>query len=68
MNPTLLAEVALEVAQYYPDCEKYTTRAMWRWFVLDLANTIIEELILNEESEDIDELVINYLSQQEALS
>lgn len=65
---TLLAEVALEVAQYYPDCDMYQTRAMWRWHVLDLAKKIIDELKLNEESEDLDETVENYFAQQESLS
>lgn len=68
MNPILLAEVSLEVAMYYPDCDTYQTRAMWRWFVLDLAKKIIDELNLDEESEDLDEIVTNYLAQQEALS
>jgi hypothetical protein len=65
---TLLAEVALEVAMYYPDCDKYQTRALWRWYILDLAKEIIAELNLDEESEDLDELVTNYISHQESLS
>jgi hypothetical protein len=68
MNPTLLAEVALEVANYYPDCDMYQTRAMWRWHILDLAKIIIAELNLDEESEDLDELVENYFAQEESLS
>jgi hypothetical protein len=65
---TLLAEVALEVANYYPDCDTYQTRAMWRWHILDLAKIIIAELKLDEESEDLDELVENYFAQEESLS
>ena len=65
---TLLAEVAIEVTQYYPDCDMYQTRAMWRWHVLDLAKKIITELNLDEESEDLDELVENYFAQEESLS
>jgi len=68
MNPILLAEVALEVASYYPDCDTYQTRAMWRWHIVDLAKKIIAELNLDEESEDLDELVTNYISHQESLS
>ena len=65
---TLLAEVALEAANYYPDCDMYQTRAMWRWHVLDLAKKIIDELKLDEESEDLDEIVTNYFAQEESLS
>jgi hypothetical protein len=68
MNPILLAEVALEVANYYPDCDMYHTRAMWRWSVLDWAKRIVTDLNLDEESEDLDEIVTNYFAQQESLS
>lgn len=66
-----LAEVALEVANYYPDDEKVQAempRAEWRWGVVEKAMHIIRELNITTDTEDIDELVQNYLAQEEALS
>ena len=68
MNPILLAEVSLEVADYRPDVNNNYPRAQWRWETVALAIEIITACNLTEESEDIDETVTNYLSQQEALS
>jgi len=68
MSPILLAEIALEVADYYPDINNSHPRAEWRWKTIDKAMEIIKACNLTEESEDVDETVTNYLSQQEALS
>ena len=64
----LLAEVALEVASYYPDAELKMTRAEWRHFVVDSAIEIIDAEYIDDATEDIDEIVQNYLSKAESLS
>ena len=71
MNNTsayLLAEVALEVASYYPDAELKMTRADWRHMVVDTAIDIIAEEYIDDATEDIDEIVQIYLSKAESLS
>ena len=64
----LLAEVSLEVASYYPDAELKMTRAEWRHFVVDSAIEIIDAEYIDDATEDIDEIVQNYLSKAESLS
>ena len=64
----LLAEVALEVASYYPDAELKMTRADWRHMVVDTAIDIIAEEYIDDATEDIDEIVQIYLSKAESLS
>ena len=64
----LLAEVALEVASYYPDAEIKMTRADWRHMVVDTAIDIIAEEYIDDATEDIDEIVQIYLSKAESLS
>lgn len=70
MDELVLAGVALEVAEYYPDNSKFLdmTRAEWRWFIVQKAQAIIKELNITINTEDVDELVNNYLTQEEALS
>lgn len=67
---TILAEVALEVAEYMPDGERFKSipRAEWRWHIMDKALEIVRECQITEDSEDLDEIVNNYLSHEEALS
>ena len=64
----LLAEVALEVADYYPDVEAKLPRAEWRHFVVDTAIRVIDETFIDDATDDIDEIVQNYLSNEESLS
>ena len=68
MDSILLAEVALEVADYYPDVDNNFPRAEWRWNTIEKAIEIINKCNLTRESEDLDEVVNNYLSKEEALS
>lgn len=68
---TTLAEVALEVASYLPDddaSQAKMPRAMWRWMILGKAKQIVEQCGITTGTEDIDEIVQNYLSTEEALS
>lgn len=69
-SPSTLAELALEVAEYMPDGEKFASmpRAEWRWMVLEKAVEIAVACNITENSEDLDEVVQKYLSQEEALS
>lgn len=66
----VLAGVALEVAEYYPDDGKFNdmTRAEWSWFVIEKALKIVRDLDITINTDDIDEVVRGYLSQEEALS
>lgn len=68
MNYEILANVALEVAGYYPDTEAIATRAEWRNTVIALAKSIMTDCNIDSDTEDIDEVVVNYLSHAEALS
>jgi hypothetical protein len=68
MDANVLAEVSLEVADYYPDLDNDFPRAEWRWKIIEKAITIISDCNITRDTEDIDELVVNYLSTEEALS
>lgn len=70
MSEFLLAEVALEVANYHPDDDKFTdmTRAEWRWFIVQKAREIIADRNITIDTDDVDEIVRSYLSYEEALS
>ena len=70
INPITLAAVALEVGVYMPDDWKFVhrPRAEWRGEVIEKAIKIVNLCNITEESEDIDEIVTNYFSHEEALS
>lgn len=68
MDNLVLAGVALEVADYYPDKDNDLSRAEWRWEIVKKALHIISELNITIETEDIDEIVQGYLSKEESLS
>lgn len=71
LKAIVLAGVALEVAEYYPDTaerQEDMTRAEWSWFVVQKALEIVRELDITIETDDIDEVVRGYLSREEALS
>jgi hypothetical protein len=67
MDSYLLAEVALEVASFYPDftSKPIVPRAEWRWKVVDKAIEIIKSEDITKETTDIDEIIENYLCKEE---
>jgi predicted nuclease with RNAse H fold len=56
----LLAEMAVEVANFYPD-NSSEPRAEWRWHMVDRAIEIIEHEKITKDTTDLDEIVYNYL-------
>jgi hypothetical protein len=64
MDAIVLAEVALEVADYHVDADSTIPRAEWRWQVVEKAIEIIRALNITRETDDIDELVQYYLSEE----
>jgi hypothetical protein len=71
IDPWLLAEMSLEVASYLPDDEKSQanqTRADWRHNVVRMAEQCIRECGVTPETEDIDEVFVNWLAKEESLS
>lgn len=56
----LLAEVALEVANCHPDNNDDVPRAEWRWVTVKMANDIINEEKITDDTEDLDEVVQGY--------
>lgn len=66
MDSYLLAEVALEVAEFYPDFHAdKMPRAEWRWKMVDKAIEIINAEGITKETTDIDEVIENYLCKEE---
>ena len=67
MDSYLLAEVALEVASFYPDFTSTPSipRAEWRWKIVDKAIEVINNEGITKETTDIDEIVENYICKQE---
>lgn len=57
----LLAEVALEIAERYPDTEGIATRAQWRHSIITLAKAAIIDGNITEDTLDLDEVVTAYL-------
>ena len=68
MDAIVLAGVVLEVADYYPDIDNDIPRAEWRWNIVEKAMEIVRECDITISTDDIDELVMNYLCNEEALS
>lgn len=68
MDPLVLAGVVLEVADYMPDTFANISRAEWRWNTVQKAIEIIKACDITRSTDDIDDIVINYLAQEEALS
>ena len=63
----LLTEVALEVSEWW-DCPKKASgmpRAEWRLFIIKTAMDIIKSERITTDTEDIDEVVENYLHKEE---
>ena len=62
----LVAEVALEVARFYPDIfSDKMPRAEWRSKIVDTAIEVINTETITNYTEDIDEVVENYLFKKE---
>jgi len=55
-------EIAIEVAWQLGECA-IGPRAESRWYIADLARKIIDAKIITEESEDIDEIIATWLSE-----
>lgn len=71
ISPWLLAEMALEVASYLPDDAKTQAsmpRACWRHLVISTAERCIQECNITAETDDIDEVFVNWIAKEEALS
>lgn len=68
MDAMVLAGVVLEVTEYYPDIDFDMPRAEWRLKMVEKAMAIIRDCNVTLETDDIDDIVINYLSNEEALS
>ena len=68
MDALCLAGVVLEVANYYPDIDGDIPRAEWRWQIVEKAIKIVNECGVTIATDDIDEIVRNYLCNEEALS
>lgn len=65
MNYHTLAEVALEVAEFYPDVEGVGTRAEWRHKIITISKHLMLDCKITEDTQDLDEIVVNYLTLRE---
>ena len=62
----LVAEVALEVARFYPDIfSDKMPRAEWRHKIVDTAMEVMNAESITNDTDDIDEVVENYLFKKE---
>jgi hypothetical protein len=65
MNDYLKTEIATEVAWQVGDMLENKPRAESRWHVCNITKRIIEAGIIDDESEDIDEIVRAWLQNNE---
>jgi hypothetical protein len=65
MNDYLKTEIATEVAWQVGDILENKPRAESRWHVCNITKRIIEAGIIDDESEDIDEIVRAWLQNNE---
>jgi len=65
MNDYLKTEIATEVAWQVGDILGDKPRAESRWNVCDITKRIIESGMIDEYSEDIDEIVASWLDKEE---
>jgi len=62
MKTFLMLEIAVEVAHQLPDINHSDMpRAEYRWSVVEIAQDIINKNIIDNNSEDIDEIINAYL-------
>ena len=65
MNDYLKLEIATEVAWQIGDILGDKPRAESRWHVCNIAKRIIEAGIIDDDSEDIDEIIASWLDKEE---
>jgi hypothetical protein len=65
MNDYLKTEIATEVAWQVGDILENKPRAESRWHVCNIAKRIIEAGVIDDKSEDIDEIVRAWLQNNE---
>lgn len=65
MNDYLKLEIATEVAWQVGDILENKPRAESRWHVCNITKRIIESGVIDEDSEDIDEIVRAWLQNNE---
>lgn len=68
IDPYVLAGVALEVAAFLPDDNMNLTRAEWRDRVISQAMACIQQCNITQETDDIDEVYVNWLAVEESYS
>jgi hypothetical protein len=65
MNTFNMMEIAVEVAHQLPDTgHDDVPRAEYRWEVTQIALDIVNAGIIDNDSEDIDEIISNYLEER----
>lgn len=65
MNTYNKLEIATEVAWQVGDTLEGVPRAESRWHICDITERIIKAGIIKEDSEDIDEIISQYLHEHE---
>ena len=65
MNAYLILEIATEVAWQIGDILENKPRAESRWHVCNITNRIINSGIIDDKTEDIDEVIRAYLHDEE---
>lgn len=65
MKEYTMLEIATEVAWQVGDILEESPRAESRWHVCNIAKRIIDANIIDENSEDLDEIVRAWLEQKE---
>ena len=57
IDPIVLANITLEVAEYRPDFNTEIPRAQWRQETIEIASEIIRKFNITENTDDVDEIV-----------
>jgi hypothetical protein len=65
MNQYLITEIATEVAWQVGDIMENAPRAESRWHVCNITKRIIDSGIINDKTEDLDEVVKSWLQNNE---
>jgi hypothetical protein len=67
MKTNTMLEIMTEVAWQVGDNELYKTRAESRWAVVDLALDIINSGLIDDTTDDIDEIITGFLIERGVL-
>lgn len=67
MKTNTMLEIMTEVAWQVGDNELFKTRAESRWSVVELALEIINKGLIDDTTEDIDEIITGYLTERGVL-